>query len=192
MVQTGPTIDHHSTYKRKIAPGRTVKIFVSASRYRLITISMNAKLLIALTLNLLAFAIAEDATTLEQMENKLSRAMDNLNRMDTIKIYGDMITLEKMHVDEEAESARSSQDPLVSRIEQFFRSRRIQLHLPNDGSSADMFGRALGQKDMGVELRGLTKGASEGEIIFEEIEISMLFKISFPFLLYSIYNNSCR
>ncbi|XP_029050013.1 uncharacterized protein LOC114879348 [Osmia bicornis bicornis] len=135
---------------------------------------MNAKLLIALTLNLLAFVVAEDATALEQMENKLSRAMDNLNRMDTIKIYGDMITLEKMHVDEEVETARSSQDPLVSRIEQFFRSRRIQLHLPNDGTSADMFGRALGQKDMGVELKGLTKGASEARTKLKKIMLPLL------------------
>ncbi|XP_012145801.1 DUF1676 domain-containing protein Osi15 [Megachile rotundata] len=127
------------------------------------------KLLIVLALTL-SYVVAEDS--LDQMENKLGRAMDNLNRMDNIKIYGDMITLEKVHVEEEA--ARSSQDPLVGKIEQFFRTRRIQLHLPSDGSSADMFGRALGQKDVGVELRGLTTGASEARTKLKKIMLPLL------------------
>lgn len=122
---------------------------------------MNAKLLIVLALT--ALVSAEDATTLKQMESRLTKAMDDLNRRDTLQIYGDMITLEKMDVEEDAEIGRTSEDPLVSRIEKFLRTRRIQVHLPSDGSSADLFGRALGQKDMGVELRGLTQGASEGE-----------------------------
>lgn len=89
--------------------------------------------------------------------------MDELNKRDTIEIYGDMITLEKVDVAREEGRSSTSEDPLVGQIERFFNSRRIRVHLPNDGSSADMFGRALGRKDMAVELRALTTGASEGE-----------------------------
>ncbi|XP_076241722.1 DUF1676 domain-containing protein Osi15 [Calliopsis andreniformis] len=133
---------------------------------------MSAKLLIALALA--ALVAAEDATTLEQMESRLTRAMDDLNRKDTLQIYGDMITLEKVNVEENAEVGRSSEDPLVSRIEKFLRTRRIQVHLPSDGSSADLFGRALGQKDVGVELRGLATGASEARTKLKKILLPLL------------------
>lgn len=115
-------------------------------------------------LSLACVAVAEDP---RNVEIRLTRAMDELNKRDTVNIYGDMITLEKVHVDDEEErSARKDEDPLIGQIERFLNSRRIRVRLPNDGSSADMFGRALGRKDMGVELRALITGASEGENYF--------------------------
>lgn len=129
---------------------------------------MYGKLLIVFALA--TFVTAEDGTVMGLMETKMTRAMDELNRKDSIGIYGDMVTLEKVDVDEDTEIGRVSEDPLVSRIEKFLRTRRLQVHLPNDGSAADVFGRALGQKDVGVELRGLTTGASEGEDTWEEID----------------------
>lgn len=115
-------------------------------------------------LSLVCVVVAEDP---RNVEIRLTRAMDELNKRDTVNIYGDMITLEKVHVDDEEEgSARKSEDPLIGQIERFLNSRRIRVRLPNDGSSADMFGRALGRKDMGVELRALITGASEGENYF--------------------------
>nr|XP_031847364.1 uncharacterized protein LOC116433428 [Nomia melanderi] len=134
---------------------------------------MNGKLLIVLALA--ALAVAEDGSSaMEQMEVKLTRAMDDLNRMDTIKIIGDMVTMEKMDFEEDAQTAKTSEDPLVSRVEKFLRTRRIQIHLPSDGSSADMFGRALGQKEFGVELRGLTEGASEARTKLKRIVLPLL------------------
>ncbi|XP_076759075.1 DUF1676 domain-containing protein Osi15 [Xylocopa sonorina] len=128
-------------------------------------------LLVIFAVQSIAYAAEDDGT----VETRLTRAMDDLNRRGTIKIYGDMITLEKVHVqEEEDESARASGDPLVNKIEQFFRTRRIQLHLPNDGSSADMFGRALGQKEMGVELRALTTGASEARTKLKKMVLPIL------------------
>ncbi|OAD62714.1 hypothetical protein WN48_06913 [Eufriesea mexicana] len=142
---------------------------------------MNAKPLIA-TLALLSVALvmAEDARS---VEIKLTKTMDELNRRDTIKIFGDMVTLEKVDVVEEEESGRASVDPLVSKIEQFFRSRRIQVHLPNDGSSADMFGRALGEKDMGFELRALTTGASEARTKLKKIVLPLLLALKLKALI---------
>lgn len=115
-------------------------------------------------MSLVCVAIAQDSRDAEE-EIRLTRAMDELNKRDTINIYGDMITLEKVASDEE-EGRSKSEDPLIGQIERFLNTRRIRFHLPNDGSSADMFGRALGRKDVGVELRGLITGASEGENYF--------------------------
>lgn len=146
-------------------PGQTVKILARSSipDNRLITMKpFNAVLFAALSLA--CVAVAEDP---RNVEIRLTRAMDELNKRDTVNIYGDMITLEKVHVDDEEErSARKDEDPLIGQIERFLNSRRIRVRLPNDGSSADMFGRALGRKDMGVELRALITGASEGENYF--------------------------
>lgn len=146
-------------------PGQTVKILARSSipDNRLITMKpFNAVLFAALSLA--CVAVAEDP---RNVEIRLTRAMDELNKRDTVNIYGDMITLEKVHVDDEEErSARKGEDPLIGQIERFLNSRRIRVRLPNDGSSADMFGRALGRKDMGVELRALITGASEGENYF--------------------------
>lgn len=114
-------------------------------------------------LSLACVAVAEDP---RNAEIRLTRAMHELNERDTINVYGDIITLERVASDDEEGRSTKSEDPLIGQIERFLRSRRIRVRLPNDGSSADMFGRALGQKEMGVELRALTTGASEGENYF--------------------------
>ncbi|KZC11132.1 PREDICTED: uncharacterized protein LOC107189161 [Dufourea novaeangliae] len=133
---------------------------------------MNGKLLIVLSFAV--FATAKDEATVANMETRLTRAMDDLNRRDTIKIYGDMFTLEKVDVDQDVAIDRASEDTLVCGIEKFLRTRRFQIHFPNDGSPADMFGRALGQKDVGVELRGLTEGASEARTKLKKIILPLL------------------
>ncbi|XP_053976568.1 uncharacterized protein LOC128875207 [Hylaeus volcanicus] len=133
---------------------------------------MHGKLLIVLALQMAAFVAAEDVDT-AVTETKLTRAMDELNRKESIGIYGDMVTLEKVDVDEDAET-RASEDPLVSRIEKFLRTRKVQIHFPTDGSTADVFGRALGQKDVGVELRALTTGASEARTKLKKILLPLL------------------
>ncbi|XP_054007538.1 uncharacterized protein LOC128891778 [Hylaeus anthracinus] len=134
--------------------------------------TMHGKLLIVLALQMAAFVAAEDVDT-AVTETKLTRAMDELNRKESIGIYGDMVTLEKVDVDEDAET-RASEDPLVSRIEKFLRTRKVQIHFPTDGSTADVFGRALGQKDVGVELRALTTGASEARTKLKKILLPLL------------------
>ena len=155
-----PSITSRSI-KEKLPPGQTVKILVSVLFDSESIITMKP-LIAILALFPVAFVMAEDARS---AEIRLTETMDELNRRDTIKIYGDMITLEKVEFAEDEETAgRASQDPLVSKIEEFLRSRRIHVRLPSDGSSVDMFGRALGQKDVAIELRSLTTGASEGKI----------------------------
>ncbi|XP_078033054.1 DUF1676 domain-containing protein Osi15 [Augochlora pura] len=133
---------------------------------------MNGKLLIVLSLT--ALAAADGGSSAAETETKLTRAMDDLNRMDTIKIFGDMVSLEKVDMDEDPELARTSEDPLVGRIEKFLRTRKIQIRFPNDGSSADMFGRALGQREVGMELKGLTTGASEARTKLKRIVLPLL------------------
>ena len=107
--------------------------------------------------------IQDQANSLEQMESKLTEEMDQLNQQESIGIYGNMICLEKVSVEEEdLAEVNAEKDPLVRRIDEFLRSRKIQIKIPNDGSPADFFGRALGEKNIEFELRGLTHGASEG------------------------------
>ncbi|XP_017891461.1 uncharacterized protein LOC108631807 [Ceratina calcarata] len=128
----------------------------------------------------IAFVAAEDARS---AEIDLTKTMDDLNRKDTIQIYGDMITLEKMHVEQEYDVGRSSEDPLVNKIEQFLRSRRIHVHLPSDGSSVDMLGRALGRKDVDVELRALTTGASEARTKLKKMVLPLLLALKLKALI---------
>lgn len=106
---------------------------------------------------------AEDSV--EFMESKLNRAMDELNKKERIGIYGDMITLEKVEIEEAdgEDKSRAESDPLLARVDEFLRCRKLQIRLPSDGSAADMFGRALGERNIDFELRGLTGGASQGE-----------------------------
>ncbi|XP_060824838.1 uncharacterized protein LOC132911855 [Bombus pascuorum] len=132
---------------------------------------MMKSLISILALFSIAIVAAEDARS---VEISLTKTMDELNKRDTIKIYGDMITLEKVDIVEDEEAARASQDPLVSKIEQFLRNRKIHVHLPSDGSSADVFGRAMGQKDMEIGLRGLTTGASEARTKLKKIVLPLL------------------
>ncbi|XP_043265600.1 uncharacterized protein LOC122405137 [Colletes gigas] len=132
---------------------------------------MHGKLLILLALT--ACVVAEDVTVTGTTETKLIKSMDELNQRNSIGIYGDMLTLEKVDVDEDRETILSD-DPLVSRIEKFLRTRKVQVHFPSDGSTADVFGRALGQKDVGVELRALTTGASEARTKLKKILLPLL------------------
>jgi len=126
---------------------------------------MKIKVIILLALQLLTLVIAdssqENENNLEHLEKKLTRAMDEINRKNIIGIYGDMVTLEK--VAENREPSEESSDPLVSRIEKFLRTRKLQINLPNDASTAGLFARALGQRNIDIELRSLTRGTSEGK-----------------------------
>lgn len=107
--------------------------------------------------------IQDQPNNLEQMESKLTEEMDHLNQQESIGIYGNIICLEKVVVkDEDLAEVHAEKDPLVRRIDEFLRSKKIQIKLPNDGSPADFFGRALGKSNIEFELRGLTHGASEG------------------------------
>ncbi|KAI4495756.1 hypothetical protein M0802_008379 [Mischocyttarus mexicanus] len=103
--------------------------------------------------------ISKDDDNVEHLEMKLTKAMDALNDKDNIDIYGNMITLQKVAVTENDSSNINQKDvdPLVDRIERFFATRKIHINFPNDGSSADAFGRALGQKDVDIELKTRTK-----------------------------------
>lgn len=104
------------------------------------------------------------SSELERFEAKLASVMDGLNQKDSIGIYGNMISLEKMAVEEDRDDGREADvDPLMKRIDEFLRIRRLQIRFPSDGSSADYFSRALGEKSVDFELRGLIHGASEGE-----------------------------
>lgn len=157
--------------KEKKLRGQTVKIVYSfRSRALALRGTMKTKAIIVLALQLVTLVVAdskqEDENSLEHLEGRLTRAMDELNRKDTIGIYGDMVTLEK--IAENEESSKESVDPLVSRIEKFLRTRKLQINFPDDTSTAGLFGRALGQHNINVELRGLTHGASEGKNKFSE------------------------
>lgn len=131
---------------------------------------MKTKVIILLTLQLVTLVVThrnqEDGNSLEHLEEKLTRAMDEFNRKDTIDIYGDMVTLRK--VPEDGNLSQQSADPLVSRIEKFLQTRKIHINLPDDASTAGLFGRALGQKNIDIELRSLTNGASEGKLCIRE------------------------
>lgn len=126
---------------------------------------MKTKVIILLALQLLTLVIAdpsqEDRNSLEHLEGKLTRAMDEINRKDIIDIYGDIVTLEKVAGD--GEPSEESADPLVSRIEKFLRTRKIQINFPNDASTAGLFARALGQRNIDLELGSLARGTSEGK-----------------------------
>lgn len=132
---------------------------------------MKTRVIILLTLQLVTLVVTdtnqEDGNSLEHVEEKLTRAMDEFNRKDTIDIYGDMVTLRK--VPEDGNSSQESADPLVSRIEKFLKTRKIQINLPDDASTVGLFGRALGQKNIDIELKSLTNGASEGKPCIKEM-----------------------
>ena len=141
--------------------GQRLDVVLPARLHRELSIM---RVIIVLVCCALAVVSAE-GDSVERFEARLASAMDKLNGEDTIGIYGDMLSLEKVAVEEaDAANEATETDPLVRRIDNFLKSRRLRLRLPNDGSSADYFGRALGEKDVGVELRGLVHGASEGEL----------------------------
>nr|XP_012228125.1 PREDICTED: uncharacterized protein LOC105675504 [Linepithema humile] len=137
---------------------------------------MKTKIIIVLALQLATLVVAdsnqEDGNSLEYLEGRLTRAMDELNRKDTIGIYGDIVTLEK--IAEDGEPSEKSADPLVSRIEKFLQTRRIEINFPNDASTAGLFGRALGQHNIDIELRSLTHGASEARTRLKKLILPLL------------------
>ncbi|KYQ59803.1 hypothetical protein ALC60_01188 [Trachymyrmex zeteki] len=137
---------------------------------------MKTKVIILLALQLLTLVIAgssqEDGNSLEHLEGKLIRAMDDINRKDIIDVYGDIITLEK--VAEDGELSEKSADPLVSRIEKFLKSRKIQINLPNDASTAGLFARALGQRNIDIELKSLARGTSEARTKLKRMIMPLL------------------
>ncbi|EZA55598.1 hypothetical protein DMN91_008640 [Ooceraea biroi] len=124
----------------------------------------------------------EDGNSLEYLEGKLTRAMDELNGKGTIDIYGDMITLEKVQV-EDRELSEDSADPLVSRIEKFLRSRKIEINLPDDTSTAGLFGRALGQRNIDIELRSLAQGTSEARTKLKRMIVPLLLLLKLKALI---------
>ncbi|KAG7190694.1 hypothetical protein KM043_006772 [Ampulex compressa] len=130
---------------------------------------MKAKSAVILALHLALWALVgakearKDANSLENFEGKLIEEMDELEGKERIEIYGDMITLDKLADVRDEETVENDEDPIVSRVTRFLRNRRLQLNLPEDGSSADIFGRALGQRNVDVGFRALTEGASEGK-----------------------------
>jgi len=107
-------------------------------------------------------ASREGGNSKEQLEGKLIRVMDELDAKDSIGIYGDIVTLDKVEAESE-ESSEESEDPLVSRIERFLRTRKLEVNLPDDTSTAGLFGRALGQRSIDIKLRSLARGTSEGK-----------------------------
>lgn len=107
----------------------------------------------------------EAESEVDRFEARLASIMDSLNQKDTIGLYGNMVTLERVAVEEQRSTTEETEDdPLMRRIDDFLRSHKLQISFPSDGSSADLFGRALGEKNVGFELRGLIQGASEGKI----------------------------
>ncbi|XP_077271607.1 DUF1676 domain-containing protein Osi15 [Temnothorax americanus] len=137
---------------------------------------MKTKVIILLALQLLTLVIGEpsqeDGNSLEHLEAKLTRAMDEFDRKDIIDIYGNMVTLEKVVGD--GEPSEESADPLVSRIEKFLRTRKIQINLPNDASTAGLFARALGQRNIDIDLRSLARGTSEARTKLKRMIVPLL------------------
>lgn len=129
--------------------------------------TMKAKIIVFLQLLAIVVGnpqrVSQDDDNVEHLEMKLVRAMDALNEKDNIDIYGNMITLQKVAVKEDSIETKKNADPLVDRIERFLKTRKIHIDFPNDESSVDLFGRALGQKNVDIKLESLVYGASEGE-----------------------------
>ncbi|XP_014475616.1 PREDICTED: uncharacterized protein LOC106744947 [Dinoponera quadriceps] len=149
---------------------------------------MRSRAIVMLALQLAALAVAadpsrEDGNSLEYVEGKLTKAMDEVNKKNTISIYGDMITAEKITEDGGEQPAEESADPLVSRVEKFLKTRKIQINLPNDSSTAGLFGRALGRKSIDVELRSLTSGASEARTRLKKMILPLLLLLKFKTLI---------
>lgn len=112
----------------------------------------------------LALASPRPESEADKYEANLLSIMDSLNQKDSIGIYGSIVSLEKTDLEAKSEDRQLEMDPLMKRIDEFLKSHRLTIRFPNDESSADYFGRALGQKNYNFELRGLIQGASEGKI----------------------------
>lgn len=105
----------------------------------------------------------------ETIDTKMIKKIDEFSKIYSIRVFGDIVTLEEIDSDKIIDNKnannnnRNYEDPFIKRIEDFFNSRKIKIRLPSDGTAADLFGRALGEKNYDIELRALTEGASEGE-----------------------------
>ncbi|XP_043497056.1 uncharacterized protein LOC122520833 [Polistes fuscatus] len=128
--------------------------------------------------------ITNDDDNVEHLEMKLTKAMDALNEKDNIDIYGNMITLQKVAAEEDSsEIKKDIVDPLVDRIERFFATRKIHINFPNDGSSADFFGRALGSKNIDIELKSLARGSSEARTKLKRMLLPILLALKLKALI---------
>lgn len=108
--------------------------------------------------------LVNDDEGVHNIEITMIRKMDELKKLPSIKIYEDIVTIEKLDDDKIIQTSDEHlEDPLIERINNFLNTRKIQIRLPNDGSTADLFGRALGKKNIDIQLNSLTRGASEGE-----------------------------
>ncbi|XP_015585295.1 uncharacterized protein LOC107263025 [Cephus cinctus] len=136
-------------------------------------------------LTALSAAAAIDADG-SQQEEKILRAIDALEAEESIGIYGDMITLEKVPVVEAREDAGLERDPLLKRVDQFLGSRKIHIALPREGPSAQYVGRALGATSgsLDIDLRGMTGGgASEARTKLKKIILPILLALKLKALV---------
>ncbi|XP_014221824.1 uncharacterized protein LOC106649069 [Trichogramma pretiosum] len=117
-----------------------------------------------------ALAIEESSSN----EAKLTSFMDDLNRRDSIEIVPSIVSLDKITEVNETSEKNIEEDPLMRRIDAFFDSRRLSIRFPSDGSSSDLFGRALGRKSYSFEMRGLISGASEPRTKLKRIIVPIL------------------
>ncbi|XP_063988484.1 uncharacterized protein LOC135168345 [Diachasmimorpha longicaudata] len=118
----------------------------------------------------------------ESVEKTMMRKMEELKKTHSLRIYGDIVTLEKLE-DSEEPRVMPGEDPLVVSIDQFLKSRKIRINLPSDGSPADFLGRALGHKEIDIELRGLTRGASEARTKLKRMIIPVLLALKLKALI---------
>ncbi|XP_058793716.1 uncharacterized protein LOC131665674 [Phymastichus coffea] len=122
----------------------------------------------------LTLANPRPETKTDNYKANILSVMDSLNRKDSIDIFGNIVRLEKTEAEEASEARQVETDPLLKRIDEFLRTRRLQIKFPDDGSSADYFGRALGEKNYNFELRELIHGASEARTKVKKILLPIL------------------
>ncbi|XP_011314425.1 uncharacterized protein Osi15 [Fopius arisanus] len=137
---------------------------------------------IVIFLCLLALVCGNPAGQGEDVEKMMMKKMEELKKTHSLRIYGDIVTLEKL---QDAGDQRSlpGEDPLVASIDQFLSSRKIRISLPSDGSPADFLGRAIGQKEIDIELRGLTYGASEARTKLKRMLLPVLLALKLKALI---------
>ncbi|XP_043686859.1 uncharacterized protein LOC122638165 [Vespula pensylvanica] len=149
--------------------------------------TMKAKIIVFLQLLAIVVGnpqrVSQDDDNVEHLEMKLVRAMDTLNEKDNIDIYGNMITLQKVAVKEDSIETKKNADPLVDRIERFLKTRKIHIDFPNDESSVDLFGRALGQKNVDIKLESLVYGASEARTKLKRMLLPIILAIKLKTLI---------
>ncbi|XP_011505147.1 PREDICTED: uncharacterized protein LOC105367970 [Ceratosolen solmsi marchali] len=112
---------------------------------------------------------------MKKAEETLTSIIDGLNERGSIPIYGNMISIEKVAAETRMiEDNQEVTDPLIKKIDKFLNSRKLHIKFPNDGSSADYFGRALGEKNFNFEFKELTRGASEPRTKLKRIILPLL------------------